>query len=111
LEAEGFTLLDRFYGNKETLLSIWSFLIKDGSRIYFWEDSWLGNAPLQEQYPVLYNTACNKSDKIIEMLGTSHQMCPLDGISVRFASWQAPQERLSLVLENGWFSVGSMYKL
>ena len=34
-----------------------SFLIKDESEIRFWEDSWLGNEPLREQYPALYNIA------------------------------------------------------
>jgi hypothetical protein len=29
--------------------------IKDGSHIRFWEDSWLGNRPLREQYPALYS--------------------------------------------------------
>jgi hypothetical protein len=31
------------------------FSIKDGSQIRFWEDKWLGNTSLREQYPVLYN--------------------------------------------------------
>ena len=32
-----------------------SFSIKDVLEIRFWEDKWLGNATLREQYPVFYN--------------------------------------------------------
>ena len=48
-----------------------SFYIKDGSEIRFWKDSWLGNQPLREQYPTLYNITRNKSDTIAEVLGPS----------------------------------------
>jgi hypothetical protein len=41
-----------------------SFNIKDGSKIWFWEDKWLGHTTLREQYPVLYNIACHKNDTI-----------------------------------------------
>ena len=39
-----------------------SFSIKDGLEIRFWEDKWLGNATLLEQYPALYNIVRHKSD-------------------------------------------------
>jgi hypothetical protein len=32
-----------------------SFSTKDGTEIRFWEDKWLGNATLREQYLALYN--------------------------------------------------------
>jgi hypothetical protein len=44
---------------------------KDGLEIRFWEDSWLGNLPLMDQYPALYNIARNNSDTITEVLNTS----------------------------------------
>jgi hypothetical protein len=41
-----------------------TFSIKDGSQIRFWEDTWLGNGPLREQYPALYSIVHRKSDTI-----------------------------------------------
>jgi hypothetical protein len=41
-----------------------TFSIQDGSHIRFWEDIWLDNAPLQEQYPALYNIVHHKGDTI-----------------------------------------------
>jgi hypothetical protein len=41
-----------------------TFSIKDESQIRFWEDSWLGNRPLSEQYPTLYSIGRRKSDTI-----------------------------------------------
>ena len=42
---------------KTKFLRYGSFRIKDGSEIRFWEDARLGNVPLREQYPALYNIA------------------------------------------------------
>jgi hypothetical protein len=41
-----------------------TFTINDGSQIRFWEDNWLDNVPLCEQYPALYNIVHRKSDTI-----------------------------------------------
>jgi hypothetical protein len=46
-------------------------LIKDGSQIRFWEDSWPGNHPLSEQYLALYSIVCRKSDTIALLMVTS----------------------------------------
>jgi hypothetical protein len=51
-----------------------TFSIKDGSRIYFWKDSWLGNSPYREQYHALYSIVRHKSDTIALVMATS----PLD---------------------------------
>ena len=48
------------------------FKIKDGSEIKFWEDIWLGNATLRDQYPALYNIVRHKGD----MLATVMQESP-----------------------------------
>jgi len=40
---------------KRDFLRFGNFVIKDGSQVRFWEDIWLGNSPLREQYPQLYN--------------------------------------------------------
>ena len=45
-----------------------SFLIKDGSQIRFWEDKWLGNTTLHEQYPALYNILRHKIDTLAKVM-------------------------------------------
>lgn len=54
IESWGFTFLGRFMKAKHDFLRYGSFIIKDGSQIRFWEDKWLGNAALLDQYPCLY---------------------------------------------------------
>jgi hypothetical protein len=48
-----------------------TFSIKDGSQICFWEDSWLGNSPLSEQYLALYSIVRRKSYTIAVVMATS----------------------------------------
>jgi hypothetical protein len=48
-----------------------TFSINDGLRIRFWEDTWLNNAPLREQYPALYNIVHHKSYTITTVMATS----------------------------------------
>ena len=45
---------------KANFLKFGIFIIKDGSQIRFWEDAWLGNRSLHEQYPQLYNIVRKK---------------------------------------------------
>ena len=45
-----------------------SFSIKDSSKIRFWEDRWLGNATLQEQYPALYNIVRHRRNTIATIM-------------------------------------------
>jgi hypothetical protein len=100
------------------------FSIKDGSQIRFWEDSWLGNAPLREQYPALYNIVRYKSDTIMKVMATSPPDVTFrrDLIGQRLVAWNALLQRLANVqlspgsdefrwslLKNGQFSVDSMY--
>jgi hypothetical protein len=59
---------------KRDFLSFGTFLIKDGSQIRFWEDRWLGNTTLKEQYPHLYNLARRKQDTVAAVLSTHHLM-------------------------------------
>jgi hypothetical protein len=67
------------------------FSIKDGSLIRFWEDSWLGNAPLREQYHVLYNIVRYKSDTIKKVMATSPRDVTFrrDLIGQRLVTWNA----------------------
>jgi hypothetical protein len=46
----------RLIATKKFFFRLGSFSIKDGSEIRFWEDKWLGNTSLREQYPTLYST-------------------------------------------------------
>jgi hypothetical protein len=46
------------------------YTINDGSQIRFWEDTWLDNAPLREQYPALYNIVLHKSNIIATVVAT-----------------------------------------
>jgi hypothetical protein len=39
-----------------------SFSIKEGPGIRFWEDKWLGNITLREQYPALHRIIYHKGD-------------------------------------------------
>ena len=43
-------------------------MIKDGSQVRFLEDSWLGNSPLRDQYPKLYNIVRKKQDTVADVL-------------------------------------------
>ena len=56
---------------KANFLKFGSFIIKDGSQIRFWEDAWLVNRSLREQYPQLYNIVRKKQDTVAEVLSSS----------------------------------------
>jgi hypothetical protein len=47
-----------------------TFSIKDGSEVHFWEDKWLGNTPLREQYPALYSIVRHKEETIATVLAS-----------------------------------------
>ena len=102
-----------------------SFNIKDGSELRFWEDKWLGNTTLREQYPTLYNIVHHKSDTITTVMESSPPNVTFrrDLVGPRLVAWNALIERLALVQltqgsdefrwnlhENGKFSVESMYR-
>ena len=55
---------------KKDFLRFGIFIIKDGSEVRFWEDIWLGNRPLQEQFHQLYNIVRKKQDTVAEVLRT-----------------------------------------
>ena len=99
-----------------------SFSIKDGSKIRFWEDKWLGNATLREQYPALYNIVRHKSDTLAKVMETFPPNVSFrQSLFVRRqAFWNALIQRLAVVQGsdefrwnlngNGKFTVDSMYK-
>jgi hypothetical protein len=46
-----------------------TFSIKNGFEVRFWEDKWLDNATLREQYLAPYNIVCHKGDTLAKVLG------------------------------------------
>jgi hypothetical protein len=56
---------------KKYFFSYGSVPIKDGSEIRFWEDKWLGNTTLCEQYSAMYNIVRHKSETLAKVLGSS----------------------------------------
>ena len=40
---------------KDTFINFGTFRLNDGKQIRFWEDKWIGNHTLSQQYPALYN--------------------------------------------------------
>jgi hypothetical protein len=103
-----------------------SFSINDGSQIRFWEDKWLGNATLREQYPALYNIVRHKGDTLAKVMNSSPPVVSFrrDLIGPRLASWNELLQRLASVhlsegtdefrwdlTNSGVFTVQSMYKV
>jgi hypothetical protein len=102
-----------------------SFSIRDGSQIRFWEDKWLGNTTLREQYPALYSIVRHKSETIATVMhnSPSNMAFRRDILGPRLESWNSLLQRLERVQlmqgsdvvrwnlnESGKFSVDSMYK-
>jgi hypothetical protein len=124
LETRWFILLGRTNGNKEFFFVHGSFSIRDGSEIRFWEDKWLGNASLREQYPALYAIVRHKSDTLAHVLGSNPPNVTFRRtlFGPRNVSWDALLLRLANIQlttgkdifrwnlhENKKFSVASLY--
>jgi hypothetical protein len=56
---------------KEEVLSLGSFIIKDGTNVRFWEDTWIRDKPLKFQYPSLYNIAREPHATISKIMATN----------------------------------------
>jgi hypothetical protein len=48
-----------------------SFVVNNGMSTRFWEDTWLGNRLLTDQYPSLYNIVRNKNVTVATTLATT----------------------------------------
>ena len=55
---------------KEQFFQRGKFQINNGEQTRFWEDLWLGNKPLMQQYPSLYNIVRRKHQTVASVLGT-----------------------------------------
>jgi hypothetical protein len=109
---------------KKFFFKFGTFSIKDGSQIRFWEDSWLENRPLSEQYPALYSIVRRESDTIVLVMATSPPSVTFrrDLYGQRIITWnslllrlesiqlsQGPDEFRWNLQSNGKFTVSSLY--
>ena len=56
---------------KDTFLSLGTFKVKDGSQTRFWFDTWLGNKPLKDKFPALFNIVRRKQDSVASVLASA----------------------------------------
>jgi hypothetical protein len=101
------------------------FSIRDGSEIRFWEDKWLGNTTLRDQYPALYHIVRQKGDTLAKVLESFPPAVTFrrDLFGPRLTAWNELIQRLASVqlshgpdefkwnlTKNGKFTVDSMYR-
>jgi hypothetical protein len=58
--------------DKDTFLGFGSFKVEDGSQTRFWADPWLGNQPLKDRFPALFNIVRRKHDSVQKYLAQPH---------------------------------------
>jgi len=82
---------------KSEFLRFGTFVIKNVSQVRFWEDIWLGNTPLRQQYPQLYNIARRKHDMVGQVLlaPTPNLSWRRDLIGNKLAMWNDLAARLA----------------
>ena len=56
---------------KDTFMGFGSFKVKDGTQTRFWVDTWLGNQPLKDKFPVLFNIVRRKQDSVAKVLSST----------------------------------------
>ena len=110
---------------KESFFRFGKFAIKDGSQIRFWEDIWLGHTTLMDQYPALYNIVRHREGTLASVMQSSPSNMTFrrDLTGTRLDVWNTLLGRLAAInldpgldifrwnlLQNGKFSVDSMYK-
>jgi hypothetical protein len=109
---------------KEDYFNRGSFTVGNGEKTIFWEDTWLGNKSLAEQYPSLYNIVQLKQvtvDNVLNQIPLNIRLCRTLTES-RWSLWlQLVQRLMSVQLNNekdvfvwglttyGAFTVKSMY--
>jgi len=101
------------------------FKLGNGSLIRFWEDTWLGNEPLKNQYPALYNIVRKKSVLVSSVLSSiplnvffrrslvANNLLSWHQLVARVMDIQLQDQSDSFVWslqQNGLFSVRSMYR-
>jgi hypothetical protein len=56
---------------KDDFLKFGSFKIGDGNQTRFWEDNWLGNNSIADEYPSLYAIASHKNITVASVFGSN----------------------------------------
>jgi hypothetical protein len=110
---------------KNSFLSLGHFKLNNGMNIGFWEDMWLGNFTLQQQYPSLYTITCWKNVSVASIFGTipinisfrrglvGNNLTLWHRLVARMAHSRLNDEKDKFIwdlLQNDLFSVNSMYK-
>jgi hypothetical protein len=111
-------------GVKDDFFSRSTFSVGNGQQVRFWEDTWLGDAPLASQYPSLYNIVRRKNALVAEVLTnrplnlefrrslTGNKWAAWIDLVQRLMSISLSDEKDALVWRlttSGSFSVKSMY--
>jgi hypothetical protein len=65
---------------KETFLSLGHLKLNNGENIRFWEDRWLGNFTLQQQYPPLYAITRRKNVSVSSVFSTIPLNIPFEEV-------------------------------
>jgi hypothetical protein len=55
---------------KNIFLEKGRFIVQDGTQTRFWEDLWIGDAPLKSRYPSLYNIVRKKNATVAQVFST-----------------------------------------
>ena len=109
---------------KDSFLGLGHFNVKDGTQTRFWVDTWLGNKPLKDKFPALFNIVRRKQDSIATVLSSPNLNISfrrnLTGRSLE--NWQrivASLQQVNLMQErdvfvwnlkaSGTFTIKSMY--
>ena len=56
---------------KEEFFTRGYFKVGNGMNTRFWEDTWLGDTPLAQEYPMLYNVVHRKQVSVANVLSSS----------------------------------------
>jgi hypothetical protein len=112
------------WGLKRTSSKRGSFIIGDGTGTCFWEDVWLGDSPLKNQYTILYNIVRTKNVLVVDVLNQTPLNISFNRLLVgdKWNDWVHLVSRIMIVhltdepdsfnwhlTPTGSFSVKSMY--
>ena len=61
-------------GVKDQFLNLGRFKLVGGNQIRFWEDNWLGNQKLKDQFPNLFNIVQRKHATVVAEVFSSNPL-------------------------------------
>ena len=85
---------------KTWFLRFRTFIIEDGSQVRFWEDTWLENSSLRDQYLQLNDIVRKKQDTVADVLSTQipNLSWRRDLIGIKLVIWNNLVSRLSTIV-------------